>query len=263
MTVYGYCRLSVDRSASISIEAQRRLIEDYYDRRLNDAGELKILVDRGVSGAMPLFRRPAGRELAGMRAGDHLVVAKLDRAFRSLIDGATVIAQLTADGIGVHCLDVDVDTTTPMGRAMLHMVLAFAELERDRISERRRDAARERRAQKIPTMAPRLAPLGWQIIDVDGRRQFQPRPKERRQCRRLLELREAGMTYDQIVDHCRRYRWTNRDGRPWNRSRVRRAIVAAREGFPIVSEDSRRWGGASDSPRWVRRRRRPATRNRH
>ncbi len=255
MTVYGYCRVSVDRTESISIKTQMQLIREYVERRLPDAGELRYVVDRGVSGSVPLFSRPAGRQLRSLQRGDHLVVAKLDRAFRSVLDGAAVLSELTDAGVGVHCLDVQVDTTTPVGRAMLHMLMTFAELERERIGERLRAANRQRRRQGLPCVPTERAPLGWRVVETRDGRRFRPRPGERKKCLTLLRLRRRGMTYRELWEYCRRRRWRNRQGRLWTRARIRRAIVAAREGFPLVSEDSRRWGAESDRPRHRRRRR--------
>lgn len=67
---------------------------------------------------------------------DVIVCAKLDRFARDALSGLTQISDLHKMGVDVVACDVDFDSTTPMGKAMLQIVLVFAELERNTIIER-------------------------------------------------------------------------------------------------------------------------------
>ena len=95
-------------------------------------------VDEGVSGAQE--KRPAlDRLLADAQAGrfELLLVWKLDRLGRSLQHLLRVLSDLTSWGVGfASARDPGLDSTTPSGRLMLHLIGAFAEFERAMIRER-------------------------------------------------------------------------------------------------------------------------------
>jgi DNA invertase Pin-like site-specific DNA recombinase len=85
---------------------------------------------------------PARPELASclnyLRAGDTLVVVRLDRLGRSLTHLVTVVEQLRGAEVGLRSLHEAIDTTTPAGRMVLGVFAALAEFERELISERTR-----------------------------------------------------------------------------------------------------------------------------
>jgi DNA invertase Pin-like site-specific DNA recombinase len=71
-----------------------------------------------------------------LRAGDTLVVWKLDRLGRSLTHLIDTVRRLDAHGIGFKSLQEHIDTTTPGGKLVFHVFAALAEFERDLIGER-------------------------------------------------------------------------------------------------------------------------------
>lgn len=73
------------------------------------------------------------------RAGDVLVVTKLDRLARSVVHLGHIIAQLEAKGIGLRIVAMGVDTTTPTGKLMLGVLGGVAEFERAMMLERQRE----------------------------------------------------------------------------------------------------------------------------
>lgn len=76
-------------------------------------------------------------DLARARKVDLIVVWKLDRAFRSVLDGASTLQALTACGCGLRSLQEPwIDTTTAIGEALYHITLAWAQLEKRQIAER-------------------------------------------------------------------------------------------------------------------------------
>jgi len=108
----------------------------------------EIIEDVGFSGGD--LRRPGLREaLARLDAGraDCLVVAKLDRLSRSLLDFAGLSERARTRGWGLIVLDLLVDTTTPAGEAMANVLATFAQFERRMISQRTKEARAELRAQ--------------------------------------------------------------------------------------------------------------------
>ncbi|MGA2435371.1 MAG: recombinase family protein [Bryobacteraceae bacterium] len=104
---------------------------------LKSAGCKKTFTDDGLSGAT--IKRPALlRCLKTLKAGDTLIVWKLDRLGRSLRDLITMLDDLKKQGVKFRSLTEHIDTDTPTGRAMWQMIGVLAELERSLITERTR-----------------------------------------------------------------------------------------------------------------------------
>lgn len=225
--IYGYGRHSTDKQGLTEI-AQRKQVETYV-ATLDDE-YYGWLYDSATSGSVPLFEREQGRNLWALaQPGDHIVWAKLDRAFRSVADGATTLAMLAQKGVYVHSLDLRLDTSTPIGRCVCTVMMAFAELERDYAGTRTRDALRAKRDAGKPTGMH--APIGWRKHGKKGNSCFLPCEKEREQVAQIVEMRESGMSYEAIEMRLRR-RVVRPNGYRWNHNSVRAAIIAARAGFP-------------------------------
>lgn len=106
-----------------------------------------IFEDR-LSGATT--KRPAlTRCLKTLRAGDTLIVWKLDRLGRSLRDLIKMLDDLRDRGVSFRSLTEAIDTTSPTGRAMWQMIGVLAELERSLIVERTRAGMQAARARGI------------------------------------------------------------------------------------------------------------------
>ena len=124
---YGYARVSTRKQIrGSSLEEQHQ--------QLMDAGCDEV-VEEQYTGTVR--KRPKlNNLLERLNAGDTLMVTKLDRLVRSLIEGANLITDLTDKGIRVNILNMGELDERPQGRLMVHMLLAFAEFERDLIVER-------------------------------------------------------------------------------------------------------------------------------
>jgi DNA invertase Pin-like site-specific DNA recombinase len=113
---------------------------------LAEAGCSRIFTDRGVSGK--LARRPQWDACLGyLREGDVLVVTKLDRLGRSVKHLVDLGLQLRERGIDLVVTQQGIDTTTPAGKLLFHLLAAIAEFEADLISERTRDGLAAARAR--------------------------------------------------------------------------------------------------------------------
>ena len=88
-----------------------------------------------ASGAR-VTRKGLTNALRDVRAGDVLVVWKLDRLGRSLPDLIKKMEELKAIGAGFRSLTEGIDTTTAMGTLVLHLMGAIAQFERDLTRER-------------------------------------------------------------------------------------------------------------------------------
>lgn len=121
---YGYARVSTDdQNTDLQLAA------------LKQAGCDKKFVDEGRSGAT--LNRPAlKRCLKQLEHGDTLIVWKLDRLGRIVRDVVNTLHDLSSRGVQFQSLTEQIDTTHPLGKAMLHMVALLAELERGLIVER-------------------------------------------------------------------------------------------------------------------------------
>ena len=115
---YGYARVSTDeQNPALQLAA------------LKKAGCCETFTDHGISGTAK--KRPALlRCLKTLQPGDTLTVWKLDRLGRSVRDLLNILHELQGRGVRFQSLTEAIDTDTPTGRAMLHMVALLAELER-------------------------------------------------------------------------------------------------------------------------------------
>ena len=120
---FGYARVS-------TTQQDEALQQD----ALEKVGVDRIFVDK-ASGATE--SRPALDELLGqLRAGDSVVVWRLDRLGRSLKHLIDVVGDLEQRGVGLRSLTESIDTSTPAGKLVFHVFGALAEFERDMIRER-------------------------------------------------------------------------------------------------------------------------------
>jgi DNA invertase Pin-like site-specific DNA recombinase len=142
--VVAYTRVSTREQADsgLGLAAQRQRLTDETVRR--EWLDVRWVADEGVSAKVPASARPnLGPELAAMGAGDVLVVAKLDRLSRSVHDFASLLARAEREGWAVAALDLGIDTTTPTGELIAHMVVAVAQWERRMIGLRTREGLAE------------------------------------------------------------------------------------------------------------------------
>jgi DNA invertase Pin-like site-specific DNA recombinase len=139
MNLVGYARVSTDEQ---TLDLQRHALEA--------AGCGSLHTDSGVSGAAR--KRPGlDQALNDLKRGDALVVWKLDRLGRSLSHLIQIIQDLGERGIGFRSLTENIDTTTPTGTLLFHIMGALAEFERGLLAERTRAgmAAAKRRGDAI------------------------------------------------------------------------------------------------------------------
>ncbi len=130
-------------------DAQLHELRDYARRRGAEAIEY---VDRAESGAKD--RRPGLDRLvaaARRRRIDAIACTKLDRLARSVRHLTALAAELEALGVDIVVLDQAIDTGTPTGRLLFHVLGAIAEFERDLCRERTRAglAAARRRGKQL------------------------------------------------------------------------------------------------------------------
>jgi DNA invertase Pin-like site-specific DNA recombinase len=162
--------------------------------------------DGGISGSS--LNRPGLTEaLATLESGraSALVVAKLDRLSRSLMDFSALMERARRKGWALVALDLGVDTTTPAGEMLANVLASFAQYERRIIGQRTKDALAERRRQGVRLGRPRV--MDEEVVA------------------RIVAEREAGHTLAFIADHLNADGVpTARGGRRWYDSTVRSVL---------------------------------------
>ena len=149
--VVGYTRVSTDEQATsgLGLEAQTAAIESECSRRGWDLVE--VFEDAGASGKALTGRPALDDALEAVRGGEAgaLVVAKLDRLSRSLLDFAGLMEDARTGGWALVALDLGVDTTTPSGEMIANVMATFAQFERRLIGQRTQDALAVKKGQGV------------------------------------------------------------------------------------------------------------------
>lgn len=140
--IYGYARVSTDGQ---TLDAQREA--------LSAAGAEKVFAET-VSGARS-DRAQLARLMKAAKAGDTVLVTRLDRLARSTRDLLNILGTLAERGVAFRSLsDVWADTTTPHGRLMLTVLGGLAEFERELIKSRTSEG-RRRAKERGQTFGPK------------------------------------------------------------------------------------------------------------
>lgn len=150
LRVIGYIRVSTDEQADsgAGLAAQRKAIRDACGARGFELVE--ILEDAGWSGKS--MERPGISEaIERLESGqaDALMVAKLDRLSRSLLDFAQLMARAQARHWTIVALDQGVDTSTPQGEMMANILATFSQFERRLIGQRTKEAMAAKKAEGV------------------------------------------------------------------------------------------------------------------
>lgn len=160
-----YARQSVEKADSLSIQGQIDLCCQQVDK------EVRIYSDKGFSGKNT--NRPGFQAMmADVSRGKikKIVVYRLDRFSRSIADFGRLWETLRRHGVEFVSVNETFDTSTPMGRAMLNIIMVFAQLERETTAERVRDNYYQR--ARLGSWPGGPAPYGFtlgKLPDSQGR----------------------------------------------------------------------------------------------
>lgn len=147
MDVIAYRRVSTTEQgdSGLGLEAQTEAVEQWAREHghtiiawLEDVASGGKRDREGIQDAMDRLQR---------KEADALVVAKVDRLTRSLLQFAEVVETAHRRGWQIVCLDIGMDMTTPSGKAMAGMLAVFAEFERSMVSQRTKAAVERRRVR--------------------------------------------------------------------------------------------------------------------
>lgn len=206
-TAVAVLRVSTVEQADsgLGLDAQRSAVEAEAARR--GLRVVAVLADEGVSGTMDPKDRPAMAEalrlLESGQAGT-LLTAKVDRLSRSLADLLGLLKRAEAGGWCVVSADGLLDSCSLQGRIMAMVLGVVAEIEREFIRSRTREAlaAKKARGQRV----------GRPVETAEGTR------------RRIAELRATGITLAEVAAALNGDGVTTAKGRPWSAQNVARVI---------------------------------------
>jgi DNA invertase Pin-like site-specific DNA recombinase len=204
--VVGYIRVSSDSQgeSGAGLEAQRAAIEGECSRR----GWVLERIEEDVASAKTTNGRPGlERALASCRSGDvsGLVVSKLDRVTRSVVDLGRMIERAKREGWNLVALDFGLDLSTPQGKLVANVLVSVSEWEREIIGQRTREALAVKRAQGVRLGRPRTVPESVR--------------------RRIRVLHEAGRSYAGIARMLDEEGVATGQGGRWHANSVRRIVV--------------------------------------
>lgn len=207
--VLAYIRVSTEeqRGSGAGLAAQRAAIVAECERR--SWRLIDVVEDAGYS-AKDLKRPGVRLALESLAEGgaDALVVAKLDRLSRSMLDFASIMATAQKQGWGLIALDCAVDTTTPAGEAMANVLATFAQFERRLIAQRTKDALAIKKAQGVRLGRPRQLPT--EVVE------------------RIVSERDQGKTLSAIANSLTdEHVPTAQGGKRWYPSTVRAVLQSA------------------------------------
>ena len=219
-----YARQSVDKEDSISIESQIELC-------MREIGNYphRVFRDKGYSGKNT--ERPDFQEMmAAVRSGGvrRIIVYRLDRISRSVLDFANVISELQKYGVEFVSITERFDTSTPIGKAMLMIVMVFAQLERETIQQRVIDAYRSR-SRKGFYMGGRV-PYGFELENtvIDGIKtcMYKPIPEQMQIVQLIYSLYAMPqVSFSDVVKYLSKNGIKNQDGKNFSRMRIRDIIT--------------------------------------
>ncbi len=133
-----YMRKSIYSDKSDSVDNQQRMCRDYVEFNFkNCIKSFEIYSDEGFTGGN--MNRPGLKRLLEDikdRIIDAIVVYQLDRLSRNVRDFSNIYTLLEENNIMFISVKENIDTTTPIGRAMMYVTMVFAQVERENISAR-------------------------------------------------------------------------------------------------------------------------------
>ncbi|MFT3838948.1 MAG: recombinase family protein [Myxococcaceae bacterium] len=220
------CAIYTRKSTSAGLEQEFNSLDAQYDscaayiqhqagwtlvgERYDDGGFTGANIDR------PAFQRLLNDIEAGKI--DVVVVYKVDRLSRSLLDFAKVMERFNAVGTSFVSVTQNFSTADAMGRLTLNMLMSFAEFEREMIGERTRDKIAGARRKGKWTGGP--PPLGYTVVDKKLVVEELEAVLVREVFAHYLEQR-SGLAVARLLNERQR---TTKRGRQWNKHDVLRVL---------------------------------------
>ena len=229
--ILSYARVSTVEQAAdgtTSIAEQVRKGKAIADLRGCSSYDFVTFTDEGVSGSIPLNKRPAGKEmLDSANHGDVIVASKMDRLFRSASDALNTAEALKDRGIDLILVDMGTNPVTENGTAKMFfgMLALVAEFERGRIAERMNDGRNGKRARSGHLGG--VAPYGFRVVGEKRESRLEPVETEQPILQEVLELAKKKQSSWKITKALNEKGVRNREGKPFECYQVKRIIERA------------------------------------
>ena len=160
----GYIRVSTDQQ---DLQNQQHSILNYANK--NTLGKVEF-IEVKMSSRKKDEDRKIDELFETLQAGDHLIVSELSRIGRSVVNVVTIVNQLIALGVNLHILKeqlfIKPNEQNPFTDFQINIFSAFAQLERDLISKRTKEALQDRKAKGI-TLGKPVGTIQGSIYDKD------------------------------------------------------------------------------------------------
>ncbi len=199
MNIYGYARVSTIQQATEgeSLETQKKIIIGYAQSKGLEINPDNIFVEAGVSGSVEFRKRHEGSRLfSTLNPGDMLIIPKIDRGFRNIRDALNSLHDLKQRNVSVHFIDLGGDATTNGISQVIFTILgAFADFERERISQRISEVKQQQKANRFWTGGQ--PPFGYRVND-EGR--LEPNPEQADALAAIFRWKEEGYSLREISD---------------------------------------------------------------
>ena len=218
----AYLRVSTDKQADagVSLDAQQDKAKAYAN--LYDLDLVEVIIDAGES-AKTLERPGLQRALSMLKTGqaDALLVVKLDRLTRSVVDLGKLIETYFAPGkAALLSVSEQIDTRSAAGRLVLNILASVSQWERETIAERTRDAMRHKQANGEYIGGG--APYGFELVNGD----LVEDSYEQGVIQQARELRESGLSLAAVAKELDRRGIQARNGKAFAAMQVKRMVAA-------------------------------------
>lgn len=219
-----YIRVSTQEQAvhGVSLNAQEERLSAYC--AMQGLEVVQTFREEGVSAGKALAARPKGMEMLELlrrRKFGHVVALKLDRLFRNAEDALQQTSAWDSAGVTLHLVDMggqSLCTSSAIGRMMLTMMAAFAEFERNLISERTSAALQHKKAHLQPYAQ---LPFGYdRQEDI-----LVPNERELDLVRKMHKWRAEGCTLRAIAGRLNHGNVPAKNDGKWHASTVRQILA--------------------------------------
>ena len=143
--IYAYYRVSTDEQ---DYENQKSGVVKYCEYKGLEID--REVVEEGVSGKIEYKKRKLGKLIKELKSGDLLIVSELSRLSRSMTDTFDMVKVLKDKGVNIYCVKENMEINDSALGLMIMSVFAFsAQIERERISQRTKEALAKKKAEGV------------------------------------------------------------------------------------------------------------------
>lgn len=222
---FAYVRVSKEDPTDTKwgADSQRQRIIEYCAFKKWELAD--IAEDRNVSGVTPFEQREGWSKIASQfQKGDIVIVSELTRFGRRLSMTLLMLEDLQERGLEIASLENDLDTTTPVGRLVLHILLSFAAFERELLIARLKAAHAEiHRQGKALGCRP---PLGYDY-DIESKT-WSVNEDEAVLVNHIFDLKLSGYGFQAIAKKLTDEGFSTKRGGSWRTNTIKRIVESRR-----------------------------------